>query len=103
MVPNCKFYEIEQEYDYGKSLDVNDAIVKMVEQDPKYEFLIRNYYLGPDCSVLNYEFKGTFLYGPDLVHFGPKGYQKLGRDYASLITNHLIRFEFQQFRKALGM
>ena len=39
MVPNCKFHLKQDQFDYGKSLEINDAINDLIESDPKYPLL----------------------------------------------------------------
>ncbi|KAJ3304785.1 hypothetical protein HDV03_002326 [Kappamyces sp. JEL0829] len=85
---------------YGENMERNDGIKALVKS---FQDLDHPVFLGPDCSNVNYEYKGEFLRSSDKQHFGARGYDKLARDFEELLVNEMIKIEFAKFKVHLGL
>jgi lysophospholipase L1-like esterase len=89
---------------YGDNLERNELIISYCSNESRFFRLTRsNLHLGPLIHNLNYEYKGDFLYTPDGQFLNARGYLKFGKDFAELLTNHMVKMEFKQFKERLGM
>ena len=73
----------------------NEMIVEYTSRKSDHVFA------GPRIDAMSYEYRVPRYYTADGQFFCHAGYQKLGKDFADVVVNRLVKIEFNKFMKAL--